>query len=96
MGLGASTEQPAGGAEGFHLHGVQENSPAQQAGLEPYFDFIITIGHSRLVRLPHPTSALLVCMCLLSHRRSQPCSCLRFLLEGGPALSPLLLGLYSV
>lgn len=31
---------------------VQENSPAQQAGLEPYFDFIITIGHSRLVRLP--------------------------------------------
>ncbi|KAK2090105.1 Golgi reassembly-stacking protein 1 [Saguinus oedipus] len=27
---------------------VQENSPAQQAGLEPYFDFIITIGHSRL------------------------------------------------
>lgn len=28
---------------------VQENSPAQQAGLEPYFDFIITIGHSRLV-----------------------------------------------
>ena len=31
---------------------VQENSPAQQAGLEPYFDFIITIGHSRLVRPP--------------------------------------------
>ncbi|XP_043834223.1 LOW QUALITY PROTEIN: Golgi reassembly-stacking protein 1 [Dromiciops gliroides] len=48
MGLTASTEQPEGGAEGFHLHGVQENSPAQQAGLEPFFDFIITIGHSRL------------------------------------------------
>ncbi|XP_059966748.1 Golgi reassembly-stacking protein 1 isoform X4 [Mesoplodon densirostris] len=50
MGLGASAEQPAGGFEGFHLHGVQENSPAQQAGLEPYFDFIITIGHSRLTQ----------------------------------------------
>ncbi|XP_072455077.1 Golgi reassembly-stacking protein 1 isoform X4 [Notamacropus eugenii] len=48
MGLAASAEQPEGGAEGFHLHGVQENSPAQQAGLEPFFDFIITIGHSRL------------------------------------------------
>ncbi|XP_006890708.1 PREDICTED: Golgi reassembly-stacking protein 1 [Elephantulus edwardii] len=50
MGLGASVEEPAGGSEGFHLHGVQENSPAQQAGLEPYFDFILTIGHLRLNR----------------------------------------------
>lgn len=39
---------------------VQENSPAQQAGLEPYFDFIITIGHSRLVR---PLSCL-CCVCV--------------------------------
>ncbi|KAM6087418.1 Golgi reassembly-stacking protein 1 isoform 2-T2 [Chlamydotis macqueenii] len=27
---------------------VQENSPAQHGGLEPYFDFIIAIGHTRL------------------------------------------------
>ncbi|KAL8164860.1 UNVERIFIED_CONTAM: Golgi reassembly-stacking protein 1 [Gekko kuhli] len=27
---------------------IQENSPAQQAGLEPFFDFILTIGHTRL------------------------------------------------
>ncbi|KAM4821671.1 Golgi reassembly-stacking protein 1 isoform 2-T2 [Thomomys bottae] len=59
MGLGASSEQPAGGAEGFHLHGVQENSPAQQAGLEPYFDFIITIGHSRLNKGNDTLKALL-------------------------------------
>ncbi|XP_048190529.1 Golgi reassembly-stacking protein 1 [Perognathus longimembris pacificus] len=59
MGLGASAEQPAGGAEGFHLHGVQENSPAQQAGLEPYFDFIITIGHSRLNKGNDTLKALL-------------------------------------
>lgn len=58
MGLGASSEQPAGG-EGFHLHGVQENSPAQQAGLEPYFDFIITIGHSRLNKENDTLKALL-------------------------------------
>ncbi|XP_020826214.1 Golgi reassembly-stacking protein 1 isoform X2 [Phascolarctos cinereus] len=57
MGLTASAEQPEGGAEGFHLHGVQENSPAQQAGLEPFFDFIITIGHSRLLwGTPPPVS----------------------------------------
>uniref|UniRef100_A0A8D2DRE0 Golgi reassembly stacking protein 1 n=1 Tax=Sciurus vulgaris TaxID=55149 RepID=A0A8D2DRE0_SCIVU len=59
MGLGASAQQPAGGAEGFHLHGVQENSPAQQAGLEPYFDFIITIGHSRLNKENDTLKALL-------------------------------------
>ncbi|NXI66040.1 GORS1 protein, partial [Anseranas semipalmata] len=27
---------------------VQENSPAHQGGLEPFFDFIIAIGHTRL------------------------------------------------
>uniref|UniRef100_A0A2K6RT81 Golgi reassembly stacking protein 1 n=2 Tax=Rhinopithecus roxellana TaxID=61622 RepID=A0A2K6RT81_RHIRO len=59
MGLGVSAEQPAGGAEGFHLHGVQENSPAQQVGLEPYFDFIITIGHSRLNKENDTLKALL-------------------------------------
>lgn len=48
----------------FAVGQVQENSPAQQAGLEPYFDFIITIGHSRLVRFPNPASALLACVCL--------------------------------
>ncbi|NXX38047.1 GORS1 protein, partial [Tricholaema leucomelas] len=48
MGLGSSSEVPDGGAEGFHVHGVQENSPAQQGGLEPFFDFIIAIGHTRL------------------------------------------------
>lgn len=41
---------------------VQENSPAQQAGLEPYFDFIITIGHSRLVR--PPSCLCCVCVCV--------------------------------
>ncbi|XP_072797138.1 Golgi reassembly-stacking protein 1 isoform X3 [Vicugna pacos] len=39
--------------------GVQENSPAQQAGLEPYFDFIITIGHLRLNKENDMLKALL-------------------------------------
>ena len=43
---------------------VQENSPAQQAGLEPYFDFIITIGHSRLVRPPSSLWCVCVCVCV--------------------------------
>ncbi|XP_070586031.1 Golgi reassembly-stacking protein 1 [Erythrolamprus reginae] len=48
MGLSSSSEVPNGGSEGYHVHGIQENSPAQEAGLEPFFDFILTIGHTRL------------------------------------------------
>ncbi|NWR84627.1 GORS1 protein, partial [Furnarius figulus] len=32
----------------MYVFQVQENSPAQQGGLEPFFDFIIAIGHTRL------------------------------------------------
>ncbi|XP_078519327.1 Golgi reassembly-stacking protein 1 [Lissotriton helveticus] len=49
MGISLSrNEETLGGTEGFHVHGVQENSPAQRGGLEPFFDFIISIGHARL------------------------------------------------
>ncbi|XP_026574266.1 Golgi reassembly-stacking protein 1 isoform X3 [Pseudonaja textilis] len=48
MGLSSSSEVPDGGSVGYHVHGIQENSPAQLAGLEPFFDFILTIGHTRL------------------------------------------------
>ncbi|XP_053324273.1 Golgi reassembly-stacking protein 1 isoform X2 [Spea bombifrons] len=48
MGLSLSSEAPDAGNEGYHVHGVQENSPAQKGGLEPFFDFIIAIGHTRL------------------------------------------------
>ena len=75
---------------------VQENSPAQQAGLEPYFDFIITIGHSRLVR---PLSCLCcVCVsvylsvCLSAAVPWDPQPCLPFLLEGDQSPSRLLPG----
>ncbi|KAJ7405778.1 golgi reassembly stacking protein 1 [Willisornis vidua] len=37
---------------------VQENSPAQQGGLEPFFDFIIAIGHTRLDVEPASPAAL--------------------------------------
>ncbi|NP_001007412.1 Golgi reassembly-stacking protein 1a [Danio rerio] len=49
MGLTQSSgDGPEGGTEGYHVHGVQEDSPAERAGLEPFFDFIISIGHNRL------------------------------------------------
>ncbi|XP_030053954.1 Golgi reassembly-stacking protein 1 isoform X2 [Microcaecilia unicolor] len=49
MGLSLSSESAEGvGREGYHVHGVQANSPAARAGLEPFFDFIITIGHTRM------------------------------------------------
>ncbi|XP_038654401.1 Golgi reassembly-stacking protein 1b [Scyliorhinus canicula] len=36
------------GNEGYHVFGIQDNSPAQIAGLEPFFDFILAIGNTRL------------------------------------------------
>ncbi|TRY53850.1 hypothetical protein DNTS_002802 [Danionella cerebrum] len=48
MGLTQSSGIPEGGTEGYHVHGVQEDSPAEKAGLEPFFDFIISIDNSRL------------------------------------------------
>lgn len=48
MGLTQSGAGADGGTHGYHVHGVQENSPAERAGLEPFFDFIISIGNTRL------------------------------------------------
>jgi len=48
MGLGQSVPIPGGGSEGYHILRVQENSPGQVAGLEPFFDFIVAIENTRL------------------------------------------------
>jgi len=48
MGAGQSVEVPGGGTEGYHILRVQENSPAHQAGMEPFFDFIVMIENVRL------------------------------------------------
>nr|CBN82001.1 Golgi reassembly-stacking protein 1 [Dicentrarchus labrax] len=49
MGLPQSSFLSDGGANsGYHVHGVQEDSPALRAGLEPFFDFILSIGNTRL------------------------------------------------
>ncbi|EDO49425.1 predicted protein, partial [Nematostella vectensis] len=48
MGASESTEVPGGGSEGYHVLRVQENSPGYKAGLEPFFDFIISIENTRL------------------------------------------------
>uniref|UniRef100_A0A2D4J118 PDZ GRASP-type domain-containing protein n=1 Tax=Micrurus lemniscatus lemniscatus TaxID=129467 RepID=A0A2D4J118_MICLE len=48
MGLSQSVEIPGGGTEGYHVLRVQENSPGHRAGLEPFFDFIVSINGSRL------------------------------------------------
>ncbi|XP_053296217.1 Golgi reassembly-stacking protein 2 [Pleuronectes platessa] len=50
MGLSQSVEIPGGGTEGYHVLRVQENSPGRQAGLEPFFDFILSICETRLSR----------------------------------------------
>ncbi|CAJ1079371.1 Golgi reassembly-stacking protein 2-like [Xyrichtys novacula] len=48
MGGSQSVEIPGGGTEGYHVLRVQENSPGHRAGLEPFFDFIISISDTRL------------------------------------------------
>ncbi|XP_017275846.1 Golgi reassembly-stacking protein 2-like isoform X2 [Kryptolebias marmoratus] len=48
MGGAQSVEIPGGGSEGYHVLRVQENSPGHRAGLEPFFDFIVSINHTRL------------------------------------------------
>uniref|UniRef100_H3AWP5 Golgi reassembly stacking protein 2 n=1 Tax=Latimeria chalumnae TaxID=7897 RepID=H3AWP5_LATCH len=48
MGGSQSVEIPGGGTEGYHVLRVQENSPGHRAGLEPFFDFIVSINGARL------------------------------------------------
>ncbi|XP_018532991.1 Golgi reassembly-stacking protein 1a isoform X1 [Lates calcarifer] len=48
MGLSQSSEVPEGGTYGYHVHGVQPNSPAEKAGLQPFFDFILSLDNKRL------------------------------------------------
>ncbi|KAM3866085.1 Golgi reassembly-stacking protein 1-like [Diretmus argenteus] len=48
MGLSQSSDASEGGTHGYHVHGVQENSPAEKAGLEPFFDFILSLNNNRL------------------------------------------------
>ncbi|KAM8849588.1 Golgi reassembly-stacking protein 1a [Spinachia spinachia] len=48
MGLSQSSEVTEGGTYGYHVHGVQANSPAQMAGLQPFFDFILSLDNKRL------------------------------------------------
>ncbi|XP_034937959.1 Golgi reassembly-stacking protein 2 [Chelonus insularis] len=48
MGSSQSIEIPGGGTEGYHVLRVQDGSPGQKAGLEAFFDFIVSIGNTRL------------------------------------------------
>lgn len=48
MGGGQSVSIPGGGTEGYHVLRVQDNSPGHRAGLESFFDFIVSIGNTRL------------------------------------------------
>nr|XP_057923521.1 Golgi reassembly-stacking protein 1a [Doryrhamphus excisus] len=48
MGLTQSSDVSEGGTYGYHVHGVQPNSPAEKCGLQPFFDFILSLDHKRL------------------------------------------------
>lgn len=44
----------------FLIFQVQKGSPALNAGLEPFFDFILSIGHTRLVSSRFKTLSLYI------------------------------------
>ncbi|XP_077580100.1 Golgi reassembly-stacking protein 1-like isoform X2 [Stigmatopora nigra] len=48
MGLTQSSDTSDGTTYGYHVHGVQPNSPAEKCGLQPFFDFILSLDHKRL------------------------------------------------
>ncbi|XP_072220710.1 Golgi reassembly-stacking protein 1a [Leuresthes tenuis] len=48
MGLSQSSEVSEGGTYGYHVHAVQPSSPAEKAGLQPFFDFILSLDNRRL------------------------------------------------
>ncbi|KAG7261953.1 hypothetical protein CRUP_032094, partial [Coryphaenoides rupestris] len=58
MGGTQSVEIPGGGSEGYHVLRVQENSPGHRAGLEPFFDFIVSINNTRLASVEKPVRML--------------------------------------
>lgn len=59
MGSSHSVEIPGGGTEGYHVLRVQDDSPGQKAGLEAFFDFIVSIGNNRLDQDNHLLKDLL-------------------------------------
>ncbi|XP_078057183.1 Golgi reassembly-stacking protein 2-like isoform X2 [Mustelus asterias] len=60
MGGSQSAALSGGRTEGFHVLRVQENSPGYWAGLEPFFDFIISAGDTRLDKDDNALRDLLV------------------------------------
>ncbi|XP_029971818.1 Golgi reassembly-stacking protein 1-like [Salarias fasciatus] len=59
MGLSQSSEVSEGGTYGYHVHVVQPNSPAEKAGLQPFFDFILSLDSKRLNEENHMLKELL-------------------------------------
>ena len=67
MGNGMSVEVPGGGSEGYQVLKVQPNSPGALSGLEPFFDYILSINDNRLVCVCVSLSLSLsvsLCLCL--------------------------------
>jgi hypothetical protein len=58
--MGAGESRFAGGALGLHVLRIAEGSPAAEAGLEPFFDFVVAAGGVPVVSSP----SLLVAGCM--------------------------------
>lgn len=50
MGGISSAEGHTGGTDGYHVLRVQEDSPGRKAGLQPFFDFIISVCDTKLLK----------------------------------------------
>lgn len=51
---GAASPSSSSGSVAFHVLRVAENSPAAEAGIEPFFDFVVGAGGRQLVRSAYP------------------------------------------
>ncbi|VDL94180.1 unnamed protein product [Schistocephalus solidus] len=58
--MGSSTSAMDPGSGGYHVLKVQEGSPGHKAGLEAFFDFIISINDTRLVKFTENQYSLIL------------------------------------
>lgn len=54
MGAAQSDLAEPTGTQGYHILAIQPDSPAAEALLEEYFDYIVTVNGAPIVRPTHP------------------------------------------
>lgn len=56
-------QQDLKGIKGFHVLRVADSSPAAEAGIEPFFDYVVGVGGRGVVRPASLARRVLECSC---------------------------------